>query len=182
MLEAMLILQLVHHSLIVLWISHLNSAPHTSWLTMCNKRGGKKIKLLLFLQHSRWIEETSAMCTVCTIHLSNFLLLTPSFPLCLSPPNPLAKHAPLYSSCWLARKTVTSTPVLCHHLALQRGVVVLCASAWCLHVCLWVACHPSVSVELIGMAAERADTNLMCQVGGIAWAAITFTDKQVLQK
>lgn len=41
---------------------------------------------------------------------------------------------------------------------------------------------PSVSGELIGMAAEGADTNLMCQVGGIAWAAITFTDKQVLQK
>lgn len=76
------------YSLIVLWISHLNSAPHTSWLTMWNKRGGKKIKLLLFLQHSRWIEETSAMCTVCTIHLSNFLLLTPSFPLCLYPQPP----------------------------------------------------------------------------------------------
>lgn len=46
-------------------------------------------------------------------------------------------------------------------------------------MCLWVGCHPSVSAELIGMAAERADTNLLCQVGGTAWAAITSTDKQV---
>lgn len=38
---------------------------------------------------------------------------------------------------------------------------------------------PSVSVELIGMAAALADTNLMCQVGGITQAAITSTDKQV---
>jgi len=58
-------------------------------------------------------------------------------------------------------------------------MVALCVSAWCLHVCLWVGCHPSVSVELIGMAAERADTNLMCQVGGIAGAPITSKDKQV---
>lgn len=49
----------------------------------------------------------------------------------------------------------------------------------CVCVCLWVGCHPSVSVELIGMAAVRADTNLVCQVGGITRAAITSRDKQV---
>lgn len=43
----------------------------------------------------------------------------------------------------------------------------------------WVGCHPSSSVELIGMAAVRADANLMCQVRGITRAAITSTDKQV---
>lgn len=55
----------------------------------------------------------------------------------------------------------------------------LCVWAWCLHVCLWVGCHPSACGELIGVAAARADANLMCQFGGDAWAAITFTEKQV---
>lgn len=55
-----------------------------------------------------------------------------------------------------------------------------------LHVCVCVcmcvrgwAAIPSVSVEVIAVAAARADTNLMCQLGGIARAAIGPADKQV---
>lgn len=175
----------------IVWMLFHTNGPHTSSLNQscnwfCTQNLidvdwcviGRAEKIQVLLKHSRWIEETSAVCTECTIHLSAFPTLTLSPP-CVCPFNPPAKHTPLYSSCWLARKTVTSAPVLCHHLAPQKGVVALRVSAWCLHVCLWVGCHTSVCGELIGMAAVRADTNPMCQVGGNAWAAITFTEKQV---
>lgn len=110
------------------------------------------------------------MCTLCTI-----LSLFPPSPLCICPLSPPAKHTSLYS----ARKTVTGAPALCHHLVSQKGAVAPRVPAWCLHAGLGVGCYPSVCVQLIGMAAVRADTNLMCQVGGSARAAITPTDKQV---
>ena len=145
--------------------------PHTSWLTVC-KRKEKKFS---YSAGDGWMRHLQ--CALCVQYISLTFSLPPPR---VCPLNPRAKHTPLYSSCWLPRKSVTGTPVPCHHLAPQRGVVAICMSAWCLHVCPWVGCQaPSISVELIGMAAVLADTNLMCQVGGITRAAITSADKQV---
>lgn len=59
-------------------------------------------------------------------------------------------------------------------VSLERSGCGSVCRSWCLHVCLWVGADPSASVELTGMAAGRADTNLMCQVEGTAWVCHHF--------
>lgn len=119
------------------------------------------------------------ICSVCaerTIHLS----ASPT-PDSLSHPSsvpsaPPAKHTPLYSSCWLAGKTCHRrfSPVPSSGSSEGSGGSVCAGVVFCR-----VRCHTSVCGGLIGVAAARADTNLVCQVGGSAWAAITFAEKQV---
>lgn len=131
----------------------------------------EKEKVLLLLQHSRWVEETSAVCTVCTIHSSNFVSPPASVPSthrlntlhCIPHVDSQEMLPPAPQSCaiiWLFRREWW----LC---ACLRGV---CMCVW------WAAMLPS---PLNRLAWQPWEQTLMCQDGGIARDAIISTDKQV---
>lgn len=119
--------------ILVLWIRHLHVfRTHPDW--RCVKEREK-----VLLQRSRWVDETSAVCTVCTIHLSHVLTASPP----ASIPSTLGLNTlhciPRVDSREKLSPALRSRAII---WLPQRGVVAICMSAWCLHVCPWVGCHP----------------------------------------
>ena len=107
--------------------------PYTSWLAVCKRKGKSS---LTAQQMGGW--------DICSVHCVYNTSLSRSH--CLPPasiPSTLGLntlHCIPHVDCWEKLSTALRSRAIIW--LPQRGVVAICMSAWCLHVCPWVGCHP----------------------------------------